>query len=236
MAGDEHFHALAATGLGFESLCPIEFTIRPIKKIPIRLALEDLHDQVSTRSKQYTRTGQEFVAKSYGTMMVAERVTGGVRSHVRHDHIEGPSPKIFKGDLAEITLDQLNVGRQCRRIDDLEIDAHHLALWPHPLGGNLAPGTRGSAAVENPVTSGNHLSPLIKLQKLVGGARAVALTLGFLEVMILNIPHVGLCPRSGFEDPGPVFGGMIDDRDPDVIEGGSKRDRVVSITNQAHEL
>ena len=62
MAGDEHFNALAAARLGFESFGAVEFAIRPIKKIPIRLALKNLHDHISARSKQYPRPGQQFMA------------------------------------------------------------------------------------------------------------------------------------------------------------------------------
>ena len=73
----------------------------------------------------------------------------------------------------------------------MHIDADDFAIGTDELGGDLQPAARRRTQVDNPVARIDQAKALLQFDKFIGGAGAIAVLFGFLEIAVLGcVDHV----------------------------------------------
>jgi hypothetical protein len=150
--------------------------------------------------------------------VIGPGVAGGGRRHVAQDHVgraaEGLAQKAG-GILGQEVVAQNGGPRD--RLHLLDVDGDDPAALPalsagggaghpHPLHGDLGPAARGRAQVDDALAGGKEMKPVVELDELEGGPRAVAALarlgdVGVAQLALEPTDRRGLAPL-GRLDPG----------------------------------
>src|ERR1051326_5616151 len=178
------------------------------EEVALGAALEDFRDKGAAWAQHGRCKSKGLLGQRDDAQMVGRGMAGRGRRHVAQDEIGGAAERrpdaLGRGGVAEIALEQ---GRARDRVGCQQIDADHRAAvlaGADPGGSDLGPAARGAAEIDNAHPGPQQMKPLVELDQLKRGARAIAQTvrLGDKRVVELAVEPFG---RGGLAPPGAPY-------------------------------
>ena len=139
--------------------------------------------------------------------MIGLRVADRVGGHVGEDEVGRAAERLPEPVGRRIVHEvHLQDRRALDRVGGQQVDADHDRLR-QPLAHDLRPAARRDAEIDDPLRALEEAEALVELDQFVGGARAIALGLGALDIGIVELAlepagRADLAALGGL-DPGP---------------------------------